>query len=42
VLDAGIRTADIMQPGMHQAGTREMGAAIVRELDRLVDAGAHT
>jgi 3-isopropylmalate dehydrogenase len=35
VLDAGIRTGDIMQPGMRQASTSEMGDAILTELDRL-------
>ncbi len=34
-LAAGLRTADIMQPGMRQASTSEMGAAIVEELGRL-------
>ena len=32
VLAEGYRTADIMQPGMKQVGTREMGEAIVRAL----------
>jgi 3-isopropylmalate dehydrogenase len=34
-LAAGLRTADIMQPGMRQVGTAEMGAAIVKELSKL-------
>ena len=32
VLAEGYRTADIMQSGMKQVGTREMGEAIVRAL----------
>lgn len=32
VLDDGLRTADIMQPGMTKVGTREMGAAILKKL----------
>lgn len=35
VLAAGYRTADIMSEGMTRVGTREMGAAILAELDRL-------
>lgn len=35
-LAAGYRTGDIMQPGMRQVGTAEMGKAIVGELERLV------
>jgi 3-isopropylmalate dehydrogenase len=35
VLDAGLRTGDIMQPGMKQVGTREMGAAIVEKLGKI-------
>ena len=35
VLAAGYRTGDIMQPGMRQVGTREMGTAIVDELGKL-------
>jgi len=35
VLAAGLRTADIMQPGMRQVSTSEMGSAIVEELGRL-------
>ena len=35
VLDAGLRTGDIMQPGCKQVGTREMGAAIRDEMDKL-------
>jgi 3-isopropylmalate dehydrogenase len=35
VLDQGLRTGDIMQDNRRKVGTREMGAAIVKELDRL-------
>ena len=35
VLDAGFRTADIMQPGMTPVGTAEMGAQVLAALDRL-------
>lgn len=35
VLDAGYRTGDIMQPGMRSVGTKEMGEAIVAELEAL-------
>lgn len=35
VLDKGLRTADIMQPGMTKVGTREMGQAIETELKSL-------
>jgi 3-isopropylmalate dehydrogenase len=35
VLASGYRTGDIMQPGMRQVGTREMGGAIVDELGKL-------
>jgi len=35
VLAAGLRTGDIMQPGMRQVGTAEMGAAILAELKKL-------
>jgi 3-isopropylmalate dehydrogenase len=34
-LDSGVRTADIFSEGARKVGTREMGAAIVAELDRL-------
>ena len=34
-LAAGLRTPDIMQPGMRKVGTAEMGAAIVAELGKL-------
>jgi 3-isopropylmalate dehydrogenase len=34
-LASGLRTADIMQPGMRQVATAEMGAAIVEELSKL-------
>jgi 3-isopropylmalate dehydrogenase len=36
VLDHGLRTGDIMQPGMTKVGTSEMGKAIVDELGRMV------
>ncbi len=36
VLDKGLRTGDIMQPGMTKAGTAEMGKAILAELKKLV------
>ncbi len=32
VLDSGVRTADIMAPGMRQVTTTEMGEAVLREL----------
>jgi len=35
VLDAGLRTADIMQEGCRQVSTSEMGAAIRDEMNRL-------
>jgi 3-isopropylmalate dehydrogenase len=35
VLSGGLRTADIMQPGMARVGTSVMGEAVVRELDKL-------
>ncbi|GAA4489454.1 3-isopropylmalate dehydrogenase [Gluconacetobacter tumulicola] len=35
VLASGLRTADIMSPGMAQVGTTVMGEAVVRELDKL-------
>jgi 3-isopropylmalate dehydrogenase len=35
VLDAGLRTADIMQPGKTKVSTTEMGEAVTKELDRL-------
>ena len=35
VLEKGLRTGDIMQPGMRKAGTAEMGKAILDELGRL-------
>jgi 3-isopropylmalate dehydrogenase len=34
-LESGLRTADIMQPGMTRITTRDMGAAVLRELERL-------
>jgi len=36
VLAEGLRTADIMQPGMTLLGTAEMTAAILKALDQLV------
>ena len=36
VLDKGLRTGDIMQPGLQQVGTTEMGQAIEAELAKLV------
>jgi 3-isopropylmalate dehydrogenase len=33
VLDQGLRTGDIMQPGMRQVGTKAMGAAILAALE---------
>jgi 3-isopropylmalate dehydrogenase len=35
VLDAGLRTGDIMQPGKTPVSTTQMGEAVVKELDRL-------
>jgi 3-isopropylmalate dehydrogenase len=35
VLDAGLRTGDIMQDGKKQVGTKEMGSAIKAEMDKL-------
>ncbi len=35
VLDKNLRTADIMQDGMTQVSTSEMGAAILEEMERL-------
>ena len=35
VLDGGLRTADIMQPGKARVSTRVMGESILRELDKL-------
>ncbi len=35
VLAAGLRTGDIMQPGMTKVGTSEMGSAILAELKTL-------
>ena len=34
LLASGVRTADIMQPGMTKVGTAEMGARIVEEIRR--------
>ena len=36
VLDGGLRTADIMQPGKAKVSTSVMGESIVRELNKLV------
>jgi len=35
VLDKGVRTADIMQPGKKQVSTEQMGEAVTAELDKL-------
>ena len=35
VLAGGLRTADIMAPGMARVGTSVMGEAVLRELDKL-------
>ncbi|MEO0729197.1 MAG: isocitrate/isopropylmalate family dehydrogenase, partial [Pseudomonadota bacterium] len=35
VLEQGLRTSDIMQPNMREVSTSEMGAAVVKELERL-------
>jgi 3-isopropylmalate dehydrogenase len=35
VLAGGLRTADIMAPGMARIGTSVMGEAVVREMDKL-------
>ncbi|WP_027284142.1 3-isopropylmalate dehydrogenase [Rubritepida flocculans] len=35
VVAGGLRTADIMQPGMARVGTAVMGEAVVRELEKL-------
>ncbi len=35
VLDSGLRTADIMQPGATKASTAMMGDALLAELDKL-------
>ena len=37
-LDKGLRTADIAAPGDKTVGTREMGDAIIREVERLAKA----
>lgn len=34
-LAKGLRTGDIMQPGMTKVGTAEMGSAILAEMERL-------
>lgn len=35
VLEKGLRTGDIMQPGMTQVGTADMGSAILKEMEVL-------
>jgi len=35
VLDQGLRTGDIMQPGKKLVGTREMGDAVIAALNAL-------
>jgi 3-isopropylmalate dehydrogenase len=35
VLNEGLRTGDIMQPGKKQVGTREMGDAVIAALNGL-------
>ena len=35
VLDQGLRTGDIMQPGKKLVGTREMGDAVITALNAL-------
>ena len=35
VLDGGLRTGDIMQPGMTQVSCEQMGAAVTAEMDKL-------
>jgi 3-isopropylmalate dehydrogenase len=35
VLDSGLRTGDIMQPGKQRVGTREMGDAVIAALNEL-------
>ena len=35
VLSSGLRTADIMQPGMARVSTQVMGEAVTRELDKI-------
>ncbi len=37
VLDGGLRTADIMQPGKAKVSTSVMGESVIRALDKLVD-----
>ena len=37
VLDGGLRTADIMQPGKAKVSTSVMGESIIRALDKLAD-----
>jgi 3-isopropylmalate dehydrogenase len=36
VLDGGLRTADIMQPGKARVSTRVMGEAVISSLDRRI------
>ena len=35
VLQNGLRTGDIMSPGFKQVGTKEMGDAIIAEMEKL-------
>jgi 3-isopropylmalate dehydrogenase len=35
VLKSGLRTADVMAPGMAKVGTTVMGEAVLRELDKM-------
>jgi 3-isopropylmalate dehydrogenase len=35
-LDKGVRTGDIMQPGMKRVSTTEMGNAVLAEIEKLV------
>jgi 3-isopropylmalate dehydrogenase len=35
-LDAGVRTADIAPPGAARVSTREMGDAILKEIEKAV------
>jgi len=35
VLDGGLRTADIAQPGKPKASTTQMGDAVLKALDKL-------
>ncbi len=35
VLNAGLRTGDIMSDGMQMVSTEEMGSAVLKELDKI-------